>query len=50
MVNSIIHKDKRHITSNTYIFSITNIETNIKFLNFLYNNSTVYLDRKYNRY
>ena len=50
IVNSIIHKDKRHITSNTYIFSITNIETNIKFLNFLYNNSNVYLDRKYNRY
>ena len=50
IVNNIIHKDKRHITSNTYIFSITNIETNIKFLNFLYNNSNVYLDRKYNRY
>ena len=50
MCNNTILKDKRRLSSNTYTLSITKRDTNVQFLNYLYKDSTIYLNRKYERY
>lgn len=47
--NSILHKDKRRSLSNTYFISC-NCDKADKFANIIYNNSNIYLDRKYERF
>lgn len=46
---STFHKDKRRLTSNTY-FILCSCNNADKFANIIYNNSNIYLDRKYNRF
>jgi hypothetical protein len=48
LFNGTIRKDKRHLNNTFYLqFKISESE---KFLYYLYNNSNIYLSRKYKRY
>ena len=47
-IKSVIHKDKRW-KNNTFVLELSQKESML-FIKLLYNNSTVYLNRKYNRY
>ena len=43
------HKDKRNLTSNTYFIACSCNNADL-FASYLYDNSNIYLDRKYNRF
>lgn len=47
--NDVKHKDKRHPNSNTYIISCNCAKADM-FAKILYDNSNIYLDRKYERF
>lgn len=47
--NNTKHKDKRHPNSNIYIISCSCAKADM-FAKILYDNSNIYLDRKYERF
>lgn len=46
---SVLYKDKRHLKSNTYFISCACDKAD-QFASMLYDNATIYLNRKYNRF